>query len=447
MEITELLDRLGAGAQPVRQAAAAELIDLGEDAVAAVAALMRADVSTVATETAASVLWRIGLPALGPVVEMLDGHPAEMVRWKASLALGSIADKLTDLAPVARLLAHPSPRVRTAAAYTLQGRGERALPHAGELITLLDDPDPQVRERAGWALPHLGPGVVPALQRIRRDGPGRLRARVLTALADTDPDALDLRDKAALRRLIRVKQLTEVPAPMHLCGLWLALPTTDQAAVLAALDLSDPFPVTMRLGESAWNHDNHSGGVLDDHSGHARAYVTPALDGWTLVFGRTPSHDHDPDTWAEQTQRQCAELSGVFGAAHGYIMSCGDGFTSWCIAEHGAVIRFYAVEHDTEIGPPHPAEAGYLLPDQRPALPADAFDGVDLRDQAAVGARWDQLKLDHAIPDTCTATTIARQLSVDPAAMGPHLRVEGGGVIARTACGRDLPTPPGALEI
>lgn len=39
---------------------------------------------------------------------------------------------------------------------------------------------------------------------------------------------------------------------MYLFGGWFAVRTRDQAAVLAAFDLSDAEPVTMRLGASLW---------------------------------------------------------------------------------------------------------------------------------------------------------------------------------------------------
>jgi hypothetical protein len=54
---------------------------------------------------------------------------------------------------------------------------------------------------------------------------------------------------------------------------------------------------------------------------------------------------------------RCTELSARFGAAHWYGMSCGDGWTSWCIAENGSVQRFYdAYACEEDQGPRHPAE-------------------------------------------------------------------------------------------
>jgi len=57
------------------------------------------------------------------------------------------------------------------------------------------------------------------------------------------------------------------------------------------------------------------------------------------------------------------------------------------------------------------------------------------------------VKEELTIPDTAHATTVASRASVDPAALGPHTTVAGHGLIAATACGRQQPSPPGALKI
>ncbi|MDQ0603691.1 hypothetical protein QF037_008036 [Streptomyces canus] len=150
---------------------------------------------------------------------------------------------------------------------------------------------------------------------------------------------------------------------------------------------------------------------------------------------------------------RCADLSRGFGAAQWYGMSCGDGWTAWCIAEGGEVVRFYdafdAAEKGDE-GPGHPAESGYRLPHEHVDT-GDAFDAVgDLPDGAgpldveAFYARYVQVKRDLGIPDTCYATDIAVRLSVDP---GARTRITGTGVLALTACGRRYGHPAGALEV
>ncbi|MFD0537039.1 hypothetical protein ACFQY7_28205 [Actinomadura luteofluorescens] len=230
---------------------------------------------------------------------------------------------------------------------------------------------------------------------------------------------------------------------MHLCGTWYAVPTGDRDAVLDAFDLSEPEPVTMRLGASAWNHDHHVS--RGDHGPCRRVYVTPSLDGWTLVFG-DPFPDHEDDIDVSAIQDHCRDLSRRFGTAHWYGASCGDEWTAWCVAEGGDVVRYYDVfEPDDQIGS-HPAEDGYVLPHDD-AFPDDAFDGIDLHDSAGFQARYFQVKKDLGIPDDCHATTFAARASVDPSALGPRTSVQGHAVLALTSCGLRHGHPPGALRI
>jgi hypothetical protein len=80
-------------------------------------------------------------------------------------------------------------------------------------------------------------------------------------------------------------------------------------------------------------------------------------------------------------------------------------------------------------------------------LPPDWYAGVDLSDPTAHGVRHQQVKREHGIPDTCHAVDIAGLISVDPGSLGPHTGVEGSGVLALTACGREHGHPRGALTI
>ncbi|MEU6243137.1 hypothetical protein [Streptomyces sp. NPDC047024] len=243
----------------------------------------------------------------------------------------------------------------------------------------------------------------------------------------------------------------EVPDGMHLCGSWYAVPTGDQDAVLEAFGLAEPEPVTLRAGAEAWKRDQH---VWDrrPHARCSRVFVSPVLDGWTLVFGHSSPDAHEIADGGEAdfrrvVRRRCTGLSRRFGAAHWYAMNCGDDWTGWCIAEGGEVVRHYdadLAETGGDDGPGHPAEEGYLLPHQRP-LPQDAVDTLDLDDPHAFIAGYLRLREELGVPDTCYAKDIAARLSVDPAALGPHTRVAGRGVLALTACGREHGIPGGEL--
>jgi hypothetical protein len=119
----------------------------------------------------------------------------------------------------------------------------------------------------------------------RRPGPAARRALRALAEAAGDRGLLDL-DRAAIARLIRIKLLNDRPEPLDdcaVCGPWLVVRTGDRAAVLEALDLSDPQPATLRLGYAAFYCDRH--GMASDKQRDARVFVTPEVDGWTLVLG------------------------------------------------------------------------------------------------------------------------------------------------------------------
>jgi hypothetical protein len=126
-------------------------------------------------------------------------------------------------------------------------------------------------------------------------------------------------------------------------------------------------------------------------------------------------------------------LSRRFGVAHLYHLT-EDG-TAWCIAEHGNIVRYFCQGDPEQIGSPHPAEEGCSLP--------VSDEEEDSWDAPRHDAWLDQLE--HR--PLCFADTIAERASVDPSQLGPHIRVEGHGVLARTARGRRQGFPPGVLPL
>ncbi|MFC3449060.1 hypothetical protein [Amycolatopsis speibonae] len=317
-----------------------------------------------------------------------------------------------------------------------------------------------------WDLREAGQDDLPELREIRRTGNQALRnaARALL-FALGGPEALGEYDLGLVRRLIRSKIANEVPVAMQSCEFWYAIPTTDQAAVLDAFGLSDPEPVTMSLGTEIWNQYDLGSG----HQRCARVYVSPVLDGWTLVFGR-PSDDRHPadvteeSSWSIEPREQyqamlanekvrrgvdrdrCVALSRRFGAAHLYWRSYGDSTTSWCIAEKGGLIRSYDLSAPEESVGALAAENGYLLPHEDTPLPDGWDDDIQHTDnpldwQREWVRRYRRLKAELDIPDHCDADTIAEAISLHPGKVGPHTRVEGHGVIALTRCGRQYGHP------
>ncbi|GHE39454.1 HEAT repeat domain-containing protein [Streptomyces capitiformicae] len=464
MDKGQLIEELS-GSWDETKAARDSLVGLGAAVVAPVLDVLCDEESPVGWNVPADVLCRIGEPALLPLAEASASASADSPEVARRVLWALARLDVPHPGVYVPLLTHPHPRVRDNALSVLRGEGEASMRFVDRLLPLLGDPEPEVRKRAVAVFDAIGTGAVPELRRLRRQpatGP-RIRSGALEALAAIDgPAALDDKDRAAWRRLTRIKRPAETPEGMHLCGSWYAVPSTDQAAVLDAFDLGGPEPVTLRTGAAAWNHDRHAWHRRRVHYKCARVFVSPVLDGWTLVFGDSSENTHRvesaDDAEAEKVlasvvRRRCADLSRRFGAAQWYGMSCGDGWTAWCIAEGGDVVRHYdafdaaeggRAEDSHGEGPAHPAESGYLLPHQR-ALPDDAFDGVDLSDPEAFFARYRQVKERLGIPETCHANDIAARMSVDPGALGAHTRVEGAGVLALTVCGREHGHPAGAL--
>ena len=442
------------------RAARDSLVAQGETVVAAVLDVLVDVGSPVDWTVSADVLTRIGEPAL---LSAGGGGGAGRVAEAGRRAQWALARlDVADVGVYGPLLKHPHAPVRVVALSVFQHRGESVAGFLDQLVPSLGDPDPGVRRRAVAVFKTIGADAVPALRRLRlrpATGP-RIRSGALEALAAIGgPAAIGDRDLAAWRRLTRIERPAEVPEAMHLCGSWYAVPGADQRALLEEFDLGDPEPVTLRTGASAWNHDHHNWDRRP-HASCARVFVSPELDGWTLVFGDSSEDTHriedsdDPEKALPQVvRRRCADLSRRFGTAHWYGMSCGDGWTAWCVAEGGQVVRHYdafaAAESEAgDVGPPHPAESGYLLPHQRPAgFPDDMYDDVDLSDAEAFAARYRQVREELGIPATCDATDIAARLSVDPGALGPHTRVTGTSLLALTSCGRAHGHPAGALRI
>lgn len=169
---------------------------------------------------------------------------------------------------------------------------------------------------------------------------------------------------------------------MDLDGAWYALPTTDQAAVLDALDLTDPVHAPLRTGFAPWQgtypHDFSGGGgashqgacwneqaPLDYLGSHPEVFVTPALDGWTLVFCRNRTLGGTISVATARTRQRLysrmGELSRRFGAAHWFEQfadtlydeltgeSTPTAWSQWCIARDGEIVMHCVSAEDVYV--------------------------------------------------------------------------------------------------
>ncbi|SDM82321.1 hypothetical protein [Allokutzneria albata] len=348
------------------------------------------------------------------------------------------------------------------------------------LVALLGSRSEWVRRRAVRELALLGSGVVGVLRAVCRSRtPSRRGA--LAVLAEIGWHELDPADRELLTRFIRIRQRGETPAPLaerdDVFAEWFAVPTTDQAAVLEAFDLCDPVPATMRMGQAWWSVIDGWRPVNRTVHGEIgmtfeQVYVSPALEGWTLVFADYPALDGGGGLLSDRQARgadamaRCEKLSRRFGAAQWYAQ-CFDGYddrSGWIVCENGEIARycFYAPGYfdlpgeEVLIGPPGDPDADTeaLLGDLRawlaergtsgkqpppaPVPPASREEEVEEPEKAEVWQPW----LDWEF----TVSKVAWRLSVSPEAFGPDMRVTGTGVLAVPRALRDRPRY-GALPI
>jgi hypothetical protein len=213
---------------------------------------------------------------------------------------------------------------------------------------------------------------------------------------------------------------------------WLAVSTGDQAGVMDLLGLTRPVPVTFAEAKEVLDEDGH---VEDDEEpdGYARVYVSPELDGWTLVLGAWC--DPGDGERADEVLRLCTLLGERYGKAQAYYFGSRDDGSAWLVTEGGRVVRRYS-----EAGDPEDAEltlgAPLVLERARRSelgLPPDC----DPEERGAGREEewtWEAFGL---------APEIAGALGVSPLELGGETRVRGTGVLALTpegaASGLDRP--------
>ncbi|MGW1427879.1 hypothetical protein ACWD6K_04570 [Streptomyces sp. NPDC002431] len=212
------------------------------------------------------------------------------------------------------------------------------------------------------------------------------------------------------------------PRPLSTCWLfWIAVPTGDQGGVMASLGLTRPVPVTFAEAEAVIDEDGH-GGAEENPDGMARVYVSPEIDGWTLVIG--PWCDPCDSDRSDEVLRLCVDLSSRYGVAQAYYFGIqGDG-SAWLIAEDGVVVRRYCETGEVDdglftLGQPLVQEQAER---ERMGLPAACAESAR-NDDAEEEWKWRAFDM---------APEIASALGVSPLALTAAMRVRGVGVLAET---------------
>ncbi|MGI5133326.1 hypothetical protein [Streptomyces sp. CA-106110] len=190
---------------------------------------------------------------------------------------------------------------------------------------------------------------------------------------------------------------------------------------MTMLGLTRPTAVTFAEAETIIDEDGH-GEADGNPDGLARVYVSPEVDGWTLVIGWWC--DPCDGERSDEVLRLCTELSARYGRAQAYYYGAqGDG-SAWLIAEGGAVLRRYCATGEAEdtlftLGEPLPLERA-----RREQLGlSPAWDEAPGDDEAA--SQWKSAAF-HLAPE------IAAALGASPLTLTAQTRVRGTGVLALT---------------
>ncbi|NRQ39695.1 hypothetical protein HII36_48885 [Nonomuraea sp. NN258] len=187
------------------------------------------------------------------------------------------------------------------------------------------------------------------------------------------------------------------------------------------LGLSRSLSLTFAEAQEMIDADEHDDSA--DAQPMSRVFVTPEVDGWTLIFGAWC--DPYGTSRRDDVLDACVRLSARFGRAQAYYFGAqGDGST-WLVAEHGTVIRRYAA---TSEGDDHLLTIGAPLPQERAAW-REQLGYADDWDPDIAGAdeaeEWHVLAFDLA-PD------IAAALGLSPLALSDDTPTRGTGVLALT---------------
>ncbi|MFF2082746.1 hypothetical protein ACFVVM_03185 [Nocardia sp. NPDC058176] len=500
MTVDDWIAQLTTSEEEARQAAVETLVATGRSAIPALLGeLCTTDSESVAT-ACIQALDRLGPLIHEPVLRALSGFHTEA----ATEPMSPTESRLCRLLGISH--------IHDAVVYAKDGFsanfwvrkqvaddiGCHGIPDYGfVLAVLLGDSNGAVCHAAAKSFAAVGRPLVPMLQQIRRSALPTRRA-ALEVLATIGWDTIDSTDLMLLTRLMNAEIARELPSiPSWTSCLWWALPTEDQAAVLDAFGLSDPIPATAAMGAAVARKNS---GLLYASAQPDQVYVSPALDGWTLVFGdpisqyprdenrirRAREDDYftffyadEPEeeraAWLEQHARpsrkeRSVELSARFGAAHWYKVVDAYDWGGWCIAENGEIKRLahqgdgvsdldLDSDHD-----PHPSEHGLRAESVSEWLSTHGFApemwdeisdeilqrtlGKPPDDQNAEwDAAWAKFQQHTGIPDEMTASLIAERTSIGPGGLGPHTRVTGQGVIALTEHGRQGGGHRGVLRL
>ena len=171
---------------------------------------------------------------------------------------------------------------------------------------------------------------------------------------------------------------------------WWALPSEDTEAVVDAICLHEPQPANWQTGV--------------DHAYENDVFVTPPVDGWTLITGfRLPPNGQRP---RDEVIEPLVHLSELFGTTLVFSTHRVVEYHVWAKAENGTLIRAYG----------YVGESGRTFWDEGPLTVEEEGLGFRFFDERCPEAQndsyWEREDLQY--PDEMSVMDIAREWSVSP---------------------------------
>lgn len=195
---------------------------------------------------------------------------------------------------------------------------------------------------------------------------------------------------SASDRISLPPQTPDNPRGFGFKNTWWALPCADTEAVVDAIRLQEPQPANWQTGIDQAYENN--------------VFVTPAVDGWTLITGcqLPPMGQHARDELIEPL----IHLSALFGTALVFSTHRVVEYHVWAKAEDGALVRAYG----------YVGEPGRTFWDEGPLTSEEEVLGFTFFDERCPEAQndlyWEREDLRY--PDEMCVMDIAREWSVSP---------------------------------
>ncbi len=179
----------------------------------------------------------------------------------------------------------------------------------------------------------------------------------------------------------------DMPEPFGYKMHWWAIRSTDRAAIVEALHLTNVCETTWKDGlDAAYSHEYRNNHV----------FLTPSINGWTLIVHNVVY------AGIREIEQGVVELSKRFDEVQAFETHRITESHSWVLAKRGELVRSFGYVGDggewfADFGEPTPVER---------AINWNVWNG-----------RW--------VPDEANVMEIAGQWSIDPTTLGPETPCQG----------------------